>query len=277
MAIKIGLTDSPPFLSSAFRFLISSAFLLILAYIKKIPFPNTKRDWIQISLPGFFAYFISYALVYWGEQYIDPGLAAILFATMPFFVAIFAHILLVNERLNFVKILSLLIGFLGVIIIFGKSFNNANNNMLGMSCFIVAASSSAFSGVLTKKNLHAINPIMIAGVQMFLGTIFLIILAFWVEDLDDFRITLKSISALLYLSFLGSVLAFVIYFWLLKKIEATKLSIIAFVCPVVALVLSYFFMNEKITLNLLLGSFFVLVGIVLLYGFGKQKNGGTNG
>ena len=262
LGIKIGLEDSPPFLSSAARFLISSSFLYLLIRVKKLPIP--KNNWSKIIIPGFLLYGLNYGLNYWGIQYIASGLAAVLFATLPFFVAISAHYMLKDEKLSPIKIFCLGMGFLGVVIIFWDQihFSNSTQSILVMLALIAAAICASISSVFTKRDLHDIDPIVIACFQMLVGMIFLAILGFSFEKLSSFKITYKSVGALLYLAFFGSVITFVTYFRLVKRIEVTKLSLIAFVTPILALILGAMVKNEPITLHLILGSVLVILGIV---------------
>ena len=262
LGIKIGLEDSPPFLSSAARFLISSSFLYLLIKVKRLQIP--KKNWSKIIIPGFLLYGLSYGLDYWGIQYIASGLAAVLFASLPFFVAISAHYMLGDEKLSVIKILCLGVGFLGVVIIFRDQihFSSSLKNILGMLALIAAAVSAGISGVFTKRDLHDLDPIVIACFQMLVGMIFLAIIGFSFEELSSFKITYKSVGALLYLAFFGSVMTFVTYFRLVKRIEVTKLSLIAFVTPILALILGAIVKNEPITAHLILGSVLVILGIV---------------
>src|SRR3990170_4719381 len=139
LGIKIGLEDSPPFLSCAARFLIASGFLYILIRIKRLTIP--KNNWLKIIIPGFLSFGLSYGLDYWGIQYIASGLAAVLFASLPFFMAIFAHYMLKDEKLSWIKLLFLSIGFLGIVIIFWDQihFSNSFKSILGMLAVIGAA------------------------------------------------------------------------------------------------------------------------------------------
>ncbi len=262
LGIKIGLEDSPPFLSSATRFIISSSFLYSLIRIKRLAIP--KDNWSKILIPGFLLYGLSYGLDYWGIQYIASGLAAVLFASLPFFVAISAHFLLKDEKLSWIKIFCLGLGFIGVVIIFQDQihFSNSPQSIWGMLALIAAAVCAGVSGVFTKRDLHHVDPPVIACFQMLVGMIFLLVMGLSFERLSDFKITYKSVGALLYLAFFGSVVAFVIYFRLLKRIEATKLSLIAFVTPILALILGALVKDEKITWHLILGSVLVILGIV---------------
>jgi drug/metabolite transporter (DMT)-like permease len=273
LAIKIGLEDSPPFLSAGFRFVIACLILFALIRWKKLTLAAGRKEWKNIIIPGFFAYFVSYGCVYWGEQHIGSGLAAVLFSTLPFWVALYAHYLLPDEKFNRIKLFSLIIGFSGILLIFWDNLqvSTSGKNILGMVALLGSAASGGFAGVRTKRDLHYIDPIVISASQMLVGMILLLIVGFLFEDLHRFKITYKSIGALLYLALFGSALAFSIYFGLLMTTAATKLSLIAFVTPVVALILGWAVLSEKISLRLVFGSALVITGIVLLVFWGKES------
>lgn len=273
LAIKIGLEDSPPFLGAGFRFVLSCIILFALVRWKRLELATSPKEWKDIIIPGLFAYFLSYSLVYWGEQHINSGLAALLFATLPFWVAIFAHSMLPNERFTWIKLASLLVGFSGIILIFWDNLkvSGSAKTIVGMLALLGSGASAAYAGVRTKRDLHHVDPIVIAAQQMLVGMILLVIVGFVVEDMASFRITNKSIGALLYLSLFGSALAFSVYFHLLKTTDATKLSLIAFVTPIVALVLGWLIKDEKITWNLIGGAILVLTGIFSLIFLGREK------
>lgn len=265
LGIKIGLEDSPPFLSAGLRFLIATIFLYIWAKCRGIRFSDYKDQIIKILIPGFFLYYLAYSLIYWGEQYINSGLTAVLFATFPFFVAIYATLLLKDEKLTRFKFLGLLTGFCGIILIFWDSLSFSGENLFaGMTGIILSAACSAYASVRVKRDLYSVEPIVISTYQMGLGTLLLLGSGFLLEKTSDFKLTYKSIGALLYLSFLGSALAFMAYYWLLKKIEVTKLSLITFITPIVALVLGWLILGEALTLYLLLGTILVIFGIWLV-------------
>lgn len=265
LGIKIGLEDSPPFLSAGLRFLIATIFLYIWAKCRGIRFSDYKDQIIKILIPGFFLYYLAYSLIYWGEQYINSGLTAVLFATFPFFVAIYATLLLKDEKLTRFKFLGLLTGFCGIILIFWDSLSFSGENLFaGMTGIILSAACSAYASVRVKRDLYSVEPIVISTYQMGLGTLLLLGSGFLLEKTSDFKLTYKSIGALLYLSFLGSALAFMAYYWLLKKIEVTKLSLITFITPIVALILGWLILEEALTLYLLLGTILVIFGIWLV-------------
>ena len=273
LGIKMGLQDSPPILSAGLRFLIASGILYLFAQIKGIAFKKSREKFKHIFLPGFL-YFLSYAFIYWGEQYISSGLMAILFSTLPFFVALFAFFLLKNENLGFWRIFGLILGFLGIVIIFSENLHSGlPKNSLGMLAATGSSICSALSTVLIKKNLKEVDAVVAATLQMAIGTVFLLITGFTLERLSDFKITFNSIGALLYLAIFGSAIAFSSYYWLLKKMEATKISVIAFITPMVAVFLGWLILDEKINWYVAIGTIFVLAGIGFVnYGDRFLKN-----
>lgn len=262
-------------MSAGFRFLIATVFLFIWAKKKGIKFSEYKAQAFKILIPGFFMYYLSYSLVYWGEQYINSGLTAVLFATLPFFVALFATLLLREEKLNWFRLFGLIIGFSGILLIFRESLGLKGENLLiGMLGIVLSAVCSAYASVRVKRDLYSVEPVVISVFQMGLGTLLLLGSGFLSENITDFKLTYKSIGALFYLSLVGSAFAFMAYYWLMKKMEVTKLSLIAFITPLVALILGWLVLGETISGYLISGTVLVIIGIWLVsrYGIAGQKH-----
>jgi drug/metabolite transporter (DMT)-like permease len=201
-------------------------------------------------------------------------LTAVLFATLPFFVAIFATLFLKEEKLNWFRLFGLIIGFSGILLIFRDSLSLKGDNLFhGMVGIILSAVFSAYASVRVKRDLYSVEPVVISVFQMGLGTLLLLGSGFLFERITDFKLTYKSVGALLYLSFFGSAFAFMSYYWLLKRIEVTKLSLIAFITPIVALILGWLVLGESISGYLISGTVLVILGIWLVsrYGIASRK------
>lgn len=276
IAIKIGLEDLPPLLSAGVRFVLACAILWPVVLLRNLPLPKKWPEIRTILIPGFFIYGINYALVYWGEQYIGAGLASILFSSLPFLVALFAHYMLPNEKMTFVKLTGLTCGFSGIVLVFYGGLSFGPDSYLGMLALLGSSLSAAYANILVKRDLHATDPMLATALQMSLGAFLLLGLGTLTESWQSFHLTPKAVGTLLYLSIFGSAVAFSLYFWALKKTEATKLSLIAFVTPLVALVGGYLILDEPITGRLAAGSILVLAGIVIVNYFsspGKKRSG----
>ena len=276
IAIKIGLEDLPPLLSAGVRFVMACAILWPVVLLRHLSLPKKWPEIRTILIPGFFIYGINYALVYWGEQYIGAGLASILFSSLPFLVALFAHYMLPNEKLTFVKLTGLTCGFSGIVLVFYGGLSFGPDSYWGMLALLGSSVSAAYANILVKRDLHATDPMLATALQMSLGAFLLLGLGTITENWQSFHLTPKAVGTLLYLSIFGSAVAFSLYFWALKKTEATKLSLIAFVTPLVALVGGYLILDEPITGRLATGSILVLAGIVIVNYFsspGKKRPG----
>lgn len=264
LAIKIGLSDAPPFLSAAARFLIACLLLFPFIWRKKLALPKTKKEISAILVTGFCMYALSYALVYWAEQYVPSGLTAIIFSTLPFLVALFAHFLLPAEPFTLPKTVGMVVGFAGIGLIFWEGAGIAGSRQfLGMLLLLGSPLATSYANVLTKRDLHDVHPAVIAGLQMALGFVLLSVLGFAFERFADFHLTHRSLGSLAYLATFGSVFAFATYYWLLKRVEATKLSLIAFVTPVVALIVGALFGDEHLSAKIASGSALVVLGIAI--------------
>jgi len=210
-------------------------------------------------------YVATYILVYWGAQYISSGLASVLFSTHPFFVALFAHSILSAERFTLAKGMGLLLGVAGVLVIFSERLGLGPDLVLwGMVALVASAATSGYASVLVKRYLTELSPIVLTSMQMALAALIILSLGFLTEDMRAMRFTPSSVGSLLYLSLVGSALAFSLYYWLLKRMEATRLSLMAFVTPVVALFLGWATYGETINVGTILGTALVFVGIYIV-------------
>ncbi len=260
--IKIGLGEAPPFYSAAFRFLLSMLVLGVVLWLGRRSLPRDRGILRWILIPGFFMYFGSYAAVYYAEQYIDSALAAILFGSFPFFVAIGAHFYLPGERLSWLKMLGLMVGFTGIVVILGGGVSATDSVKLwAMGIMLLSPLSSAIASVLVKRHLTREDPLAVNFLQMLFGVILLFPLAMIRENFADFHWTVKSVSAVTFLAVFGSAFAFVTYYHLLRTMEAVKLSLIAFVTPVVAACLGWLVFGERFTLATVIGTILVFAGI----------------
>jgi len=262
VVIKIGLEDSPPFLSAGLRFVIAVIVLGVIVIWGKKPQPRGAVMWWRVLLPGVLMYFIPYAAVYYAEQHISAALTSVLFATFPFFVAAIAHFVLPEERLSAIKIFGLLLGFFGVVIIFRDGLSVPNPQVIpSMGLALLAPLCSAFASVWLKKYLSKVNSFSATLWQMLIGILLLAPLGLAMEDMADFQWTAKALGAAAFLGVFGSALCFVIYLHLLKTMEATKLSLIAFVTPIVTLIVGWLVLGERLSSATLLGGALVLVGV----------------
>lgn len=263
LAIRIGLESLTPFLAAGLRFFTAVIVIYLIMKFKKITIQKdavARKLYLQM---GFFSYVIPFGLVYWGQQFIPSGLASVLFGVYPFFVAVFSKLMIPEEKIEIFKIIGMILGFSGILIIFSDSLNlNFDQSFLGMAAVLLSAIMQATIAVVIKKNGAHLNslsmnfvPMLIAGFTMTAG-------AFLLEDFSSVKIDAKAVFSVAYLGVFGSVVTFTSYYWLLKKINIILLSIIAFITPVIALILGWLFYGEQLLPHQVTGSFFVLAGLL---------------
>jgi len=261
--IKLGLNDLPPVTFAGIRFVIASLVLFAFIRLRRITLPRHGSDWVFLAITGVLSFTLNYGLVFWGEQYISSGLAALLQATLPAFGLVIAHFYLPDERMTWTKIAGVVLGVLGVAVVFSNQLNIAGGRALaGSVALVLSAFFAAYSNVLVKAHSQKLNPAILAGGQMFFGMIPLLVIGLGLEGSPlHFHWTTMSVVAMLYLALVGTVLAFLLYYWLVHNMDVTKSMLIALVTPVVAVVLGMFVLREELNWRTLAGGAMIMAGI----------------
>ncbi len=264
LVIKVGLVGAPVFLPAALRFALALAVLLPIQVWRRSPLPRGRTEWGLVAFVGIALYTLDYGLIYWAEANgVASGLAAILFATFVFQTAIFAHLFLRSERLTAQKVAGIGIGFAGILLIFRGELATAGlERFLPMLAIVLAATCAGISSVTTKRWGHDTDPISFTSTSMAVGAAGLFALSLAAGE--PWAIPWPAgILAILYLCLSGSVTAFVTYWWLLKRIEATSASYIGMVTPIVAVFLGFTVGSEVLDPLAIAGAGVTLCGIYL--------------
>jgi drug/metabolite transporter (DMT)-like permease len=264
--IKLGLADLPPLTFAGIRFVIACLILISLIWFRRLRLPRAGSDWILLALTGVMSFSINYGLLFWGEQYISSGLAALLQATIPAFGLVIAHFYLPAERITPFKIVGVVLGVFGVAIVFSNQLSAAGGKALAGSVALVLSSGVvAYSNVLVKARGKHLDPAVLAAGQMFFGLLPLFIIGLPLEGNPlHFHWTMMALIALLYLSLVGSVIAFLLYYWLVHNMDVTKSMLIALVTPVVAVILGMLVLNEELSWRTVAGGAMIMSGIALI-------------
>lgn len=263
--IKVGLDDLPPVSFAALRFIVSVLILLPIIFWQKLEFPKTKKEWIIIGISGILQFYLNYSLLFWGEQHISSGLAAVLQATIPAFGLILARIYLPNEKITLKKVVSILLGLVGLIIIFNEQLTLGGTlAFLGSVAIVIGAFFASYASVLTKTYGAKSNPAVLVCSQMLIGIIPLTLTGFiWEGNPLNFHWTIGAVVSVFYLAIMGSIVAFWLYYWLLTKMDVTKAMMISFVTPVMAILVGAFYRDESLEFQTLIGGMFILGSILL--------------
>ena len=268
LAIRVGVREVPPFLLAAMRFLIAGLLLYgwMIARGERSP---TGRQWASASLLAILIFVLDYGLVFWAEQRVPSGVAAVMMATIPAFMALSEIIFLRTQRLSVRLTLALLIGIGGVAVLMSSSLNlgGAPIDKVGAAALIVASISWSVASVLSRKLPLPPSKVMSSGAQMLAGGVFLALTAAALGEFRSFHpwaISRGAWLSLLYLIVAGSIIGYTAYVWLIHHESPTKVGTYAYVNPVVAVLVGYFLGGETIDPRTILGTLFVLISVVVI-------------
>ena len=272
LVIRIGLDSMTPVLSAGYRFLLASFLIYIAMRLRGV---KLQTDNISIRLyviMGLFSFVIPFGLVYWAEQFIASGLTSVIFAVYPFFVLIFSRIMIQDEEIGPFKIIGIILAFLGIVIIFFEDLTlDFSNDFWGMLAILISAIMQASIAVIIKKYGNHLNPLSMNFIPLLLAGVLMIPGGYLFEDTTRVVFDAKAIFSIGYLALFGTLFTFTTFYWLMKKISVVILSLTAFITPIIALILGWIILDEKLSTYALAGSSLVLIGI-LFANFRGLKN-----
>jgi drug/metabolite transporter (DMT)-like permease len=268
LAIRIGVHAVPPLVFAAMRFSIAG-FALFGWTIVRGERPPVMRQWLSVLVLATLIFVVDYGLLFWAEQRVASGIAAVMLGTIPAFMALSEIVLLRTQRLTIRLTVALLIGIGGVAVLTtrGLDLGGAPVDRIGAVALLIASISWSISSALTRKLPLPASKMMSSGAQMLAGGLLLALTASVFGEFRGFhpaQVSRGAWFALAYLIVAGSILGFTCYVWLIHHESPTKVSTYAYVNPVVAVLVGYFFGNEALGLRTILGSLFVLVSVVVI-------------
>ena len=263
--IRVGLDTMPPFTAAALRFAIAGAGLLALALIRRVPLGRTRRERGLWLINGTLNFAGSYGIVYWAEQWVPSGLTAVIFSSFPLFLAPLAHLMLPGERLTPRAGAGVLVGFAGIAVIFSEDFALLGGPGVARGAVVMLGSPivCAFSSAAVKRWGVGVHPLSLTSVPMLICAVILGTLALLFEGARPIIWNRAAMGSLLYLAIAGSGVTFLLYFWLLQRVKATRVALMAYVVPVLALFVGILFMGEPATPRTYLGAGVVVLGVAI--------------
>lgn len=268
LAIRVGVREVPPLVLAAMRFSVAGAVLYGWMLARGEPSP-TAREWSSASLLGIAIFVFDYGLLFWAEQRVPSGIAAVMLATIPAFMALSEIIFLRTQRLTLRLGAALLIGLGGVAVLVSRSLNlgGAPIDKLGAVALIFASISWSVASAMTRKLPLPHSKVMSSGAQMLAGGVFLTLAAAVLGEFRNFHPSAVSREAwfsLLYLIAAGSIIGFTAYVWLIHHESPTKVGTYAYVNPIVAVLVGYFLGGEALSLRTVLGTLCVLISVIVI-------------
>ncbi len=263
LVIRIGLESLTPVISGGLRFILASFFVFVLMKFKKIKLQTDKPSVKLYLIMALFAFTIPFGLVYWAEQFIPSGLTSILFAVFPFYVILFSRIAIPENKISALQIVGVVVGFIGIIIIFAEDLKfDLSNNVLGMIAVLISSGIQAGMAITIKKYGGHLNPLSMNFIPLLFAGIIMSVSALIFENSNTWVFDYSAIGSVFYLALFGTVATFTTYYWLLKRMNVVILSLSTFITPIVAVFLGWLILDEKFSLQDLIGSGLVLIGIL---------------
>ena len=267
-AIRVGVHEVPPLLLAAARFTIAGAVLFIWAVAQGERLPS-RREWLATTIVALLIFVIDYGILFWAEERVPSGTAAVILATIPAFMALCEISLLRTERLTLRLGSALLIGLGGVVVLVDPSLGvgGAPVYTLGAAGLIVSAVSWSLASVLSKRLTMPTSKVMSAAAQMLVGGLLLCIVAAAAGEERGFHpaaVSGVAWIALAYLIVAGSIVGFTAYTWLIHHQSPTKVGTYAYVNPVVAVVLGHLLGGEALDARTVIGTVLVLLSVIVI-------------
>jgi drug/metabolite transporter (DMT)-like permease len=264
--IKIGVDNGlQPFTLIMFRLLIGFLLLATVVTIARQSLPREPRMYGHLFVMGVINIAIPFSLITYAEQAVDSSIAAVINGAVPLFVIVIAALSLKGETITLNRVAGLIVGFLGVAVLVGLDTADLGSaNTLGELALIGATISYAVGNVYAKAHVHGLRPMIPALFQVFFGLVVTGTLAFLTEHPLAVVPAPNAIFAVVWLGVLGSGLAYLCYFRILQDWGATRASMVAYLLPVVGIVLGAIVLREPLTINTLFGTLLVIGGIALV-------------
>ena len=270
--IRVSLDKIPPFAGVSLRFAIAAVILWGVARSKGLNFRSTRDLWLWV-IQALLAFSASYGVIYWAEQWVPSGLASVLYSTLPLFVVVFAYVVLPDERLGGWGILGVLLGFAGVAVIFSDDLGALAGPQVRRAALVVllAPLGNAVAQVIIKRWGQGVHALSLTAPPMAMTAALFAALS-WIYERDrEIIFDTASVLATLYLAAAGSALTFSLFFWLLKHVTATQLSLIAYAVPVIAVAIGTVFLDEPLTARMVVGSVLVIGGVGFTARSGRKR------
>jgi drug/metabolite transporter (DMT)-like permease len=263
---KVTVEEVPPLTLVEGRLILAGVVLLLLLRALGHSLSLTPALWAAVAFMGVINNVIPFALITWGQQHIDSSLAAILNSTMPLFTVIIAP-LWIKERLTFDGALGVLVGFAGVFVLIGADLRQiAESSTLGQIAVVGASACYATGTVFARRYLQERPPVVLASGQMMVASALLLPVALAVDRPFDLHTSAKAALAWVALGVASSGLAYVIFFWLVQRLEALQVSLVAYLIPLVAVFVGWTVLDERLGANSLGGLVLIVLGIFIVQG-----------
>lgn len=262
VAIKVAVPETGPFWLAAIRVLIGFVVLLPYAIYRGFLLPRGRTMWLLVLGMSLLNVVFPFLLISWAELTIDAGVTSLLMGTGPFFALVGSHLLTTDDRLTVPKLVGVLCGFSGVLVIVGAdAVEGLGSNLAAQSACVAGALCYVAAGLLIRR--IDIPPGRLACLALGISGIVLVVLAFWQDGAPPLDLTTEASLSLVYLGLLPTGFAYMLRFYLIRKIGYSTFSIGLNLIPVLGVLLGLMFLSEPLTLQVTIALVLVVCGLFI--------------
>jgi len=262
-AIRIGVESVPPFVFALERAVAVAAILTLVALALRLPFPRDRRTLVAAALAGLFNTGLSWALIFWAEQFVPSGLVAVFGATAPVWTAFLAHFLVRGDRLSWLKVAALALGLVGTAALIGAPIEGDGRHVLVATILLALLPITwAAAAILAARYLQHASPVPVIAVEVWAGGIFLVPFALSQAG-EPVSWSAPAALAFAYLVLLGSCVGLVLNLWLYRKVRPTTVMLSQVLIPVQAVLIGAVALGEQVTPQMLAGALLVFAAVGL--------------
>ena len=263
--IKIGVQDIGPMALVAFRMLFGALTAVAITLYQQVEWPRDWKTWGIFAVLGPASLAIPIFFISWGEQTIDSAVASILNATTPLFTIVIAHFLLQDDKMTVQKVLGLLIGFAGVVVLMSEDLlSSAQSSIIGQAAVILASIFYAGSAVYARKLTQHVQSSARGAMLLITATLFMWIVGPLAERPFEFPSLPITWIAILWLGILGSGVAVIMLYYLIHEVGPTRATLVTYLFPVGGVILGVIFLNENLSWQLLVGTLLIIASLAVV-------------
>jgi drug/metabolite transporter (DMT)-like permease len=270
--IKLAVDDFGTFTLVALRLVVGALLLWTVVRIAKQPLPRERRIYGHLLVMAVINITIPFLLITWAEQSVESSLAAILTSPVPLFAIVLSSVFLADEPMRVNGVVGLVVGFIGVVIITSRGLTGEASSVTGELALLGAAFSYACGAVYSRRNVRGLPPMIPAVFQVTFAAIITGVIALLIEEPWTAQPDSEAIFSILWLGILGSGLAYLFVFRLFAAWGATRTTLVAYLIPVVGIVLGYLVLQEPVDARIIVGTALVIAGVGLVNSrFGRRR------
>ncbi len=264
LAIRVGVQEMPPFWMAGLRFLSAGLLLALWARATGTPFPRDLASWGWGMLTGILVLGVAVGGMFWAEQYIESGMAALLAGLSPIFMAFYGSMGREGDRLSTGLWLGLLVGFAGLAVLVWPAGGPARVPLLPLAVIVVGAQAWCGGSVLSKRRLRHVSPLAASTIHLLAAGLFLLLFDLVLRGGAWPRVSATAWLSLAYLILFGSVIAYSAHIYLITHLAPARASTYSYLNPVVAVFLGWLVLGEAVTWQVVIGGLVILGGLSLV-------------